>query len=105
MFKIAKLENVNNENVTINCYTLQKCSSELGKKVKDETFKTLTFDVSGDDYSLSFELNCKLEKLLEILENIKPGVDYENTKTLIDDHYLVFKEQNHIILLKICLWW
>ena len=69
MFKIAKLENVNNENVTINCYTLQKCSSELGKKVKDETFKTLTFDVSGDDYSLSFELNCKLEKLLEIPMN------------------------------------
>lgn len=29
-----------------------------------------------------------MEKLLEILENIKPGVDYENTKTLIDDHYL-----------------
>ena len=29
-----------------------------------------------------------MEKLLEILENIKPGVDYENTKTLIDDHDL-----------------
>ena len=69
MFKIAKLENVNNENVTINCYTLKKCSSELGKKVKDETFKTLNFDVSGDDYSLSFDLNCKLEKLLEIPMN------------------------------------
>lgn len=29
-----------------------------------------------------------MEKLLEILENIKPGVDYENIDTLIDDHYL-----------------
>lgn len=29
-----------------------------------------------------------MEKLLEILENIKPGVDYENIETLIDDHYL-----------------
>ena len=29
-----------------------------------------------------------MEKLLEILENIKPGVDYENVTTLIDDHYL-----------------
>ena len=29
-----------------------------------------------------------MEKLLEIRENLKPGVDYENTKTLIDDHYL-----------------
>jgi len=69
MFKIAKLKNVNNENVTINYYTLRKCSTELGKKVKDETFKTLTFDVSGDDYSFCFALNCKLEKLLEIPMN------------------------------------
>ena len=29
-----------------------------------------------------------MEKLLEILENIKPGVDYENIDTLIDDHYI-----------------
>ena len=29
-----------------------------------------------------------MEELLEILENIKPGVDYENIDTLIDDHYL-----------------
>lgn len=27
-------------------------------------------------------------KLLEILEEIKPGVDYENIDTLINDHYL-----------------
>jgi len=30
----------------------------------------------------------KMEKLLEILEEIKPGVDYENIDTLINDHYL-----------------
>lgn len=66
MFKIAKLENVNNENVIINCITQQVWGYESGKKVKDETFKTLAFDVSGDDYSFGFELNCKLEKLLEI---------------------------------------
>ena len=29
-----------------------------------------------------------MEKLLEILEEIKPGVDYENIDTLINDHYL-----------------
>ncbi len=29
-----------------------------------------------------------MEELLEILENIKPGIDYENCETLIDDHYL-----------------
>ena len=30
----------------------------------------------------------KLEKLLEIFEEIQPGVDYENIDTLINDHYL-----------------
>ena len=96
MFKIAKLENVNNENVTINCYTLQKCSSELGKKVKDETFKTLTFDVSGDDYSLSFELNCKLEKLLEIPMNetidfngVEPEINIKITRYL-KNKFIIF---------------
>lgn len=29
-----------------------------------------------------------MERLIEILEEIEPGVDYENCKTLIDDHYL-----------------
>ena len=76
MFKIAKLEKVNNENITIDYITQQRCGYELGKKIKDETFKTLTFDVSGDDYSLSFELNCKLEKLLEIPMN--ETIDFKN---------------------------
>lgn len=29
-----------------------------------------------------------MEKLLDILNEIKPGVDYENINTLVDDHYL-----------------
>lgn len=29
-----------------------------------------------------------MKKLLEILKEIKPGVDYENIDTLINDHYL-----------------
>ena len=29
-----------------------------------------------------------MEELLEILEDIQPGVDYANSKTLIDDHIL-----------------
>ncbi len=29
-----------------------------------------------------------MERLIEILEEIEPGVDYENCTTLIDDHYL-----------------
>ncbi|MBR0428288.1 MAG: acyl carrier protein [Clostridia bacterium] len=29
-----------------------------------------------------------MEKLIEILEEIEDGVDYENCTTLIDEHYL-----------------
>ncbi len=29
-----------------------------------------------------------MKQLLNILESIKPGVDYENCTTLIDEHYL-----------------
>ncbi len=29
-----------------------------------------------------------MDELLEILEDVKPGVDYENCDTLIDDHIL-----------------
>ncbi len=29
-----------------------------------------------------------MEKLINILENLNPGVDYKNVTTLIDEHYL-----------------
>lgn len=31
---------------------------------------------------------CNMEELLEILEGIAPGEDFENCTTLIDDHIL-----------------
>lgn len=69
MFKIAKLEKVNNEKVSISLATQEQSKYENGKKVSFEAFKTLSFDISGDDYSFGFDLNCKLEKLLEIPMN------------------------------------
>lgn len=69
MFKIAKLEKVNNENVSISLVIQEQSKYENGKKVSFEAFKTLSFDISGDDYSFGFDLNCKLEKLLEIPMN------------------------------------
>ena len=75
MFKIAKLEKANNETVNIKLVTLEKNKFENGKKVS-ETFRTLSFDISSDDYSLYFGLNCKLEKLLEIPMNKK--IDFNN---------------------------
>ena len=66
MFKIAKLEQVNNEKVSINFILQEKNNYDNGKNIKDERFKTLSFKVSGNNYSIEFNLNCKLEKLLEI---------------------------------------
>ena len=63
MFKINKLKDVNNEVVNITFITQQECKYNNGKKISDNSFKTLIFDISGDDYSFSFDLNCKLEKL------------------------------------------
>ena len=76
MFKIAKLEKVNNENVNIKLLTQDKNKYENGKKAFSETFKSLSFDIASDDYSLCFDLNCKLEKLLEIPMN--QTIDFSN---------------------------
>lgn len=66
MFKIAKLEKVNNEKITINYVAQEVYKFEDGKSKLYESFKTLSFEISGDDYSFSFDMNCKPEKLLEI---------------------------------------
>lgn len=69
MFKIAKLEKVNNEKVSINLITYEQSKYENGEKILTKIVKTLSFDISGDNYSFGFDLNCKLEKLLELPMN------------------------------------
>lgn len=69
MFKIAKLEKVNNEKVSINLITYEQSKYENGEKILTEIVKTLSFDISGDNYLFGFDLNCKLEKLLELPMN------------------------------------
>lgn len=69
MFKIAKLEKVNNEKVSINLITYEQSKYENGEKILTEIVKTVSFDISGDNYSFGFDLNCKLEKLLELPMN------------------------------------
>ena len=76
MFKIAKLEKVNNENVNINLITQEQSQYENGNKISFEEFNTLSFNILGDDYSFSFDLNCKLEKLLEI--PINETIDFKD---------------------------
>ena len=78
MFKIAKLENLKNEVVSIEYATQEQSKYEDGKKVSHESFRTLTFDISGDDYSFSFDLNCRLEELLKIPMNETIDFKMEN---------------------------
>ena len=69
MFRVSKLEDTKNEKVDIELFTMNQIGYENGKKVRDESFKTLSFCVYDDNYSFSFELKCRLEKLLEIPMN------------------------------------
>ncbi len=85
MFKVAKLEKVNNETINIKLFTQEKIKYENGKKAFSETFKSLSFDISSDDYSLCFDLNCKLEELLEIPMN--QTIDF-NKYILLGETYL-----------------
>lgn len=70
MFKVNKLKEVKKEKIEINFVTQQETICENGKSKKIDEFKTLSFFISGNIdnelYSLSFDLNCKLEELLKI---------------------------------------
>ena len=76
MFKIAKLENVKNETTKISIVTGERSFFNQGKKCSTEKYRTLSFDISGDDYSFGFDLNCELEKLLEI--PIEETIDFND---------------------------
>lgn len=66
MFKISKLLDVRNEKTTISFVSQEYCKIDG----KIDYFKTLSFNVEGNiennDYSLSFDLNCRPEELLNI---------------------------------------
>ena len=66
MFKIGKLEDINNEKVDISLFNQEKTYFKEGKKDRTEAFKSLSFKVSAEDYSIGFDLNCKLEDLYKI---------------------------------------
>lgn len=65
MFKIAQLKNVKNETVSI---SLIEDQSKIynNNQIITKNYRTLSFKIHGDNYSLYFDLNCDLEKLLDI---------------------------------------
>jgi hypothetical protein len=69
MFRVGQLKDVNNERVNINLVKHETSSYKNGKKVSFEEYNTLSFDVCGNNYSLCFDMNCKLEELLKIPMN------------------------------------
>lgn len=70
MFKVNKLIEVEKEKIEINFVTQKETIYENGKSKNIDEFKTLSFFIDGNIdnelYSLSFDLNCKLEELLKI---------------------------------------
>lgn len=69
MFKVNKLIDVNDEKVIIDYVTHEENWYNNGKIVS-KSFKTLSFSIEGiineNEYTMSFDLNCKLEELLKI---------------------------------------
>ena len=65
MFKMAKIESVNNEKITISLKTIRKIT---------ESFKTLAFDISGENQSFSFTLNCNYVFETETWLNVRGDV-------------------------------
>ena len=76
MFKMANLKQVNNEKISINLIELTQNNYKNSKKISHETFKTLSFNIFSNNCDFSFNLNCKLEKLLEI--PINETIDFKN---------------------------
>ena len=68
MFKIGRIDQVNSEEVTIELKEFDRGSYRNGKTTYTKV-ETLSFLITGNDYSFSFMLNCHLEKLLEIPMN------------------------------------
>ena len=91
MFKITKLKQVNNEKLNIDYITQEEYKYENGKSNLYDSFKTLSFNISGEDYSFSFDLNCKPEKLLEIPFN--ETIDF-NKYIFQGETYLNIKDFN-----------
>lgn len=90
MFKINKLEQVNEEKVTIDLidYEIHRYNPKIIEK-----FKTLSFIIEGKInstvYDLSFNLKCKLEELLKI-----PECETINFKDYIVVNNVSFYENN-----------
>ena len=61
MFKIGKLEQVSDEKVSIEVITYTKYYDK-----KSEEYQTLSFEVTGNNYSISFDLKCEMKELLNL---------------------------------------
>lgn len=100
MFKISKLNNVSNENITITSSKTEIHKAGIGiigYKL------ALTFDITGklndNNYSFGFDLTCNPEDLLNL--NHKETITYNNYKCTNDkfhigETFFNFNEENGI---------
>ena len=75
MFKVGKLSDIDDIKISIN-----NISHTVYKDDNNITYDTLSFDISNDIYTFSFDLNCKSEELL----NIEEGKTIDFKKYLFD---------------------
>ena len=68
MFKVGEIKQVSNEKVIIKPVEYEKGHFENGK-TNYEMIRTLTFKITGDDYSFEFMMRKELTSLLDIPMN------------------------------------
>lgn len=65
MFKVGKIKQVKNEKVLIKQSSYEKGSFKDGKTMYAKV-ETLSFEITGDDYTFSFDMSTPIKELLKI---------------------------------------
>lgn len=74
MFKIGKIKQIQDEKLKIE-KTGYRHGRYIDGKTEYEKVEVLSFKIENDNYSFSFMLNCKLNKLLELPMN--ESIDFQ----------------------------
>lgn len=93
MFKVGKIKQISNEKVEINPSYINKCSFRDGKAIYTK-INTLIFEISGDDYSFTFETDKDNEELLKI--PMREVVDFKDYIFIGETFFNIYGDTNYM---------
>ena len=93
MFKVGKIKQISNEKVEIKPSYINKGSFRDGKTTYTK-INTLSFEISGDDYSFTFETNKDNEELLKI--PMREVVDFKDYIFIGETFFNIYGDTNYM---------